>query len=368
MSTELTIDQAIDIGYSVLNANLNKAEADRIRIVMGEQTYRPLNELWKLAETDGGDLFKFWVSLKDTGNGGHKSHWSADTRNVINTDVEGQVSWAEYSTNMTYNRVELAVAMSRGDLQVYNYLVSKRQKMFAEAASDIMAQLILSPASSTDKFVPFGISTWLSRGTDNTDPAWTGYLGRYNDGSGTTFNSGNITSTSSVNTRWASLYADHNGNLGDNLINLIEECLLMTDFQAPQIPQAVLKDSEITGDNCILLTTKAVIKNMRQLYRKSDDNIGTALALLHNSFSVNGISALYVPQMDTPNTYLWGTNPVYGVKKDRFKIKVLEQNNFIVGKPYQSDVAHNVITVPMDVSYALACDDRRFGGFLISQQ
>jgi hypothetical protein len=130
----------------------------------------------------------------------------------------------------------------------------------------------------------------------------------------------------------------------------------------------VLKDSEITGDNCILLTTKAVIKNTRQLYRKSDDNIGTALALLHNSFSINGISALYVPQLDTANTYLWGTNPVYGVKKDRFKIKVLAQNNFVVGKPYQSDAAHNVITVPMDVSYAMACDDRRFGGFLISAQ
>jgi hypothetical protein len=160
---------------------------------------------------------------------------------------------------------------------------------------------------------------------------------------------------------------DHNGTLGDNLINIIEECLLMTDFQAPMVPQAVLKDSSIDGNNCILLTTKAVIKNIRQLYRKSDDNIGTAVGLLNNSFSINGIPALYVPQLDTANTYLWGTNPVFGVKKDRFKIKVLAQNNFVVGTPYQSDAAHNVITVPMDVSYAIGCDDRRFGGFQISQ-
>ena len=197
---------------------------------------------------------------------------------------------------------------------------------------------------------------------------WSGYLGRYNDGSGTTYAVVTITSSSSVLPRWASYYADHNGRFGDNLLNLLARATRKTHFIPTMIPTVVAKETPpspyryYSNDN--------VIGNLEALARKMDDNVGPDLAKYFGRVLYKSIPFIYVDFLDNSSSYseIMGTDPIYGVNHDFFKIRVLRENDFALGKPTPRDGSHNVLTVPLDLSLAITCTNRQRAGFLISQQ
>jgi hypothetical protein len=365
---DITIDHAVDIGYATLQ-NYAKP-SDRLEMTFNEACYTPVNDWFTKdkMQLDGGDMVKFYITLSDTGNAKHIGLWEEDSDNVVNTDEEGTVNWTHATTNMSYNRVELGMNMGKGDIQVYNYLNGKRKNMFREFAEMLQTVAFLTPTSSTDKKNPHGIPAWLSIGTDNATGSFTGYSGRYNDSNtpGTAYNVGGIASSSSNHARYASYYADHNGTLGDNLIKLLDRATRKTHFIPPVVPEATGKES--TWGNFRYYSNDNVIGNLNMLLLKSDDAVGMDLGKYAGLTIFKRIPFIYVQQLDTANTSVYGTDPIIGVNHDYFYPVILESNNFVIGKPSPRDQQHLVLKVHLDLSYAYVCTNRQRAGFLINQQ
>jgi hypothetical protein len=101
-----------------------------------------------------------------------------------------------------------------------------------------------------------------------------------------------------------------------------------------------------------------------------DDNVGPDLAKYFGRVLYKGIPFVYVPFLDDSASYstIMGVDPIYGVNHDFFKVRVLRENDFTLGKPTPRDDNHNVLSVALDVSLAITCTNRQRAGFLISQQ
>lgn len=363
---EITLDQAIDFGYSTLW----RLRKDRLAMTFGTGHYELFN-MWmgEKAERDTGDRIQDYVTLRDTGNGKHITLWEEDIDNTVNTDEEIVVDWSNYTTNLSYNRIFLGRNMGN-NRRVYNYLKGKMDNMYREAAEDIQSALVYTPTGATDKRNPHGLGSWLALGTADTEGGWTGYSGRYNDGSGTTYNLGGIASSSSSNARWASYYGDHDGSLGDALLTKLFVATTKTKFIVPIIPKKGKIDETTGFGNFRYYTNMNVLKNLETLLRKSDDKIGSDLGKYAGVIVYRGIPMMYVEELDSATAAdiaFRGTDPIYGVNHDYFKVTIDSANDWVIGKPFPRDRQHNVLKVTCDVSYTVHSPNRQRAGFLLSE-
>jgi hypothetical protein len=361
--SDITVEQAVDVGIATLASYRKEA----LEMTFNDISHELYNTWMQSAERDSGDSIKDFITLKDTGNAKMISLWEEDTHNVVNTDEEIIVRWAHATTNMDYSRLELA--MNTGNkVRIYKYLTGKQLNMYREFGELLQVKLILPPSKAADKKNPHGLASWLSLGTDGSTGGWNAYQGRYNDGSGTLYDVGGISCSASDKPRWASYYADHNGQFGDNLLDIMARATRKTHFIPTMLPVAVAQETKpqpfryYSNDN--------VIGNLEAIARKMDDNVGPDLAKYFGRVLYKGVPFVYVPFLDDSATYssIMGTDPIYGVNHDFFKVRVLRENDFTLGTPTPRDDDHNSLSVALDVSIAITCTNRQRAGFLISQQ
>lgn len=337
-----------------------------LQLTLARPTYAFLNMTLGDTVEITGDKIETPIVLRDEGNAQHIDNpWKEDTHNVENITEMATSNFVQATGNVSYNAVEMD--HNKGPERVFDLLKAKVQNAIREMADDIQPKLILSPTSATDKSNPTGMAAWFPLGTDNDTGDWTAYSGIYNDGAGTTFNAGGISSAAGVanNSRWASYYADHNGNLGDNLLDLIDKASIKLAFINPIHPEAVGSATKWSGFK--FLTNLNVILNIRQLQRKADDGM-IRLEKYQNVPLLNGIPMLYVPEADTARTSLYGTDPFWGINMDIIKVYVLRGWKFRKTGPLRAPDQHNTYRTYWDLRYQIHCPDRRRGGFLISQQ
>lgn len=342
-------------------------DSDRLEMTFKEASYQAVNDTFGKDKSTltGGDRIEGFITLSDTGNAKHISLWEEDSDNVVNTDKKWEVNWTHATTNMSYNRIELGYNMG-DDIKVYDYLNGKRKNMYREFAELLQDALFQTPTSATDSKNPHGFPSWLSQGTDDSDGGFTAYSGRYNDGSGTAYNLGGIASSASSNPRWAAYYADTNGQLGDNLLTILDEATIRTNF----IPPVIVEETgpRHSFSNYRYFTNIKIMKNLNHLMLQSDDKVGPDLGKYHGVTHYKGAPFIYVEKLDTANTSTYGTDPLIAVNLDYIKVKVLSANNFVVGRPRPRDQQHNVLKVDCDLSYAICSTNRQRSGFLINQQ
>lgn len=361
MSSEITIEQAIDLGYATLPA----MRKDNLQMTYGLNNCSLYNEFFQKADRTSGDGIEEFITLEDTGNTQMTGLYQEVTNNVVNTDSKITAKWSHVTTNLCYDRRELAMNAGN-DVKIYDYFNGKMKNMFREFAETLQLKLLLTPSSAADDKNPHGIFGWLTLGTDNSTGGFTGYLARYNDGSGTTYSAGGIASSATVKPRWASYYADHNGKLGDNLVSLLCTAIRKTHFQPATLPRAYGREE--SWGNFRIYTNDAILQNLEALARATDDKIGGDVTKYFGSILIKGTPVVYLEELDTARTTIYGTNPIVGVNWDHFRAKVLTGNDFVIGKPRQRDNMPNVLTVDLDLSFATIDDNRQVSGWLISQQ
>jgi len=206
---EITMEQAIDVGYSVFAAH----KKNDLQMTFAKTNYQALNDCFGKDKTilQGGDQIKSWITLKDTGNAKHVgTGWDADSHNTRNINVEVVSKWKQATTNIDYSRIELGYTQD-DKLRTYRYLQGQKLNMFREFADLLYDSMWSTPTSATDNLNPNGFPAWLSAGTDDSEGDWTGYQAQYSDGSGTAYNIGTVECASGTNDRWASWYGDHKG-------------------------------------------------------------------------------------------------------------------------------------------------------------
>lgn len=362
---DISIEQAIDIGHATLE-NYAKP-GDRLEMTLKEANYQAVNDFFGKDSDSlkGGDRIEGFITLADEGNARHVGLWEEDSDNHLNTDTQWSVNWTHANTHMSYNRIELAMHMG-DDLVVYDYLNGKRKNMYREWAQLLHEAIFSSPTSSTDKKNPHGFPSWLSQGTDGSAGGFTGYMGRYNDGSGTEYAKGGITASSTVKPRWASYYADHGGNIGDNLLTILDSAIRKTGFVPPILMEEVAPKQ--TFNNYRYFSNDNVSGKLNHLALLSDDKVGPDLTKYHGRPVINGVPVIYVQLLDTANTNTYGTDPIIAANLDYIKCFILAANNMVLGKPKERDNHHNVLKVNLDLSYAICCTNPQRAGFLINEQ
>jgi len=358
----ITMRNAIDVGYSVFEAH----KKDDLQMAFANSNYQALNDCFGKDKMilSGGDRIKSWITLKDTGNARMVgTGWGEDAHNYVNTDTEVVSEWCQATTNMDYSRIELGYCQD-DKLRTYRYLQGKKENMFREFADKLYEKTWSSPVNAADELNPEGIPAWLPVGTD-TEGGFTGYQAQYS-GTGTAYNIGGVSCSSTDKPRWASYYGNHNGELGDNLIDLIDSAMMSTKFHTPAIPHKIDKDTNM--HNFRFFTNKKVRRNINAYLRKNDDRIGSDFAKYSGTPFYQGIPVIYVEPLDTDTANLWDADPLYGVNMDYFKTYVSKANNFATLGPRERDPSHNILSIYLDLSFCFHCKNRQRLGFLLSNR
>jgi hypothetical protein len=350
----------------LVNATLNKFEKDKLQMTFAKVSNELFNTMFEEAPEDGeGDRLSWDLTLSDTGNAKMTGLFGEDSKNVKPTDTKGYANWVMGTTNVSFD-VRAEAFNSGSEVRIYNELDGKIANMYREFGDMLNPLLLTTPISSADKMNPVGISGWLPLGTDDSEGGFTGYTACYNDGAGSTFYPDTITTSANVNPRNASYFADHNGKLGDNLINLIDSASISTHFKPARLPKNLA--NRVDWGNLRYLTNKKVKLNIIQQMRKNDDSIGMDLTKYQNEWVLNGSPLIYVDELDTANGYLWGTDPVYAINTMHIFLKCVKGWKFKLGKAVQDGDCVHAFTIPLDVMFAIGCNCRQQAGYLISQK
>jgi len=364
----ITIDAAIDLGY----ATLEEFDKDTFEMALKHQTYEVLSQWFAKdkVQTDGGDRVTRHVSLRDTGNAAQVRMYETDTPNVTNVAEIVKVEWTHHQNSFSYSVKELA--MNKGNKnRIYSLLKMRRMNCLRESADMLEELAWKTPTSAVDDRNPFGIPGWLVQ--PDSDPtgavgSFIGYVPDYttaDDSASAATTCGNIACSATTNPRWANYYEDHQGNLDDTLLKRLRRSFRKTKFQTPTIAREAI-DPKSNFSKFRLYTNSAVLDELEEIATKSDDRIGYDLGKYAGATIFKGVPFLYVDVLDTELTYVGGGDPIYGVNHNHFYPVVLDGENFRMNKPMSKVGQHNVLTVYLDLSYAYICDNRRTGGFLIS--
>jgi hypothetical protein len=321
------------------------------------------NTFWKNFVKTVGDQLEGYITLDSEGNARHSGHWANDVTVKKNINKKFTLDWVHADNSMAWNLIEMDINQSPA--RIYNAWEQQYNACIRDLVEHIFPILFTGQTSSSDADRPMGICSWLTIGTDNSTGGWTGYSGHYNDGStpGTTFNRAGIASSASSNSRWASWYADHSGDLDDSLLTILDGATMDLNFEAPLVPEGLPMDKCVFTIN----TTKNVRQKLNLFYAKSDDNMGYHPNSHFNTPTFNGIPLVHCPPLDTANTSVYGTDPLIGINHKLLYPVVLKGWNFKISK-HPSSNKHNVITLFMDLEYQIWCENPRHAGFLINQQ
>lgn len=359
MNGPLTVHEYADLA----NATLPKITKDKLAMTFSKVSNELANVLFEKASRDGYGKYLTWpVTLKDTGNAKMTGLFDKDTKNVVPTDTEGSTRFVMATTNVSYD-IRSEAFNSPDEVRIYNELESKIDNMYREFGDLLNSRLLLTPTGADDKLNPVGIAGWLPEGQKDSRGGFTGYSACYNDGNGTAFYPDGIPCSSTVNSRNASYYADHQGKLGDNLIDLIDNAIISTSF----IPMTIVRDlgSKVDWGNLRMFTNKNVLRNLRQMARKNDDNLRVQLDKYRNFDVLAGAPVMYVEELDTPNAYLWGTDPLFALNMNNFFITCVKGWYFTLGNAVVDSL--HTFTIPLDVMFAMGCRNRQQSGFKVSQ-
>ena len=362
----IQIEQAADL----LMGTLAKFKPNQFEIALESQTAEIVNRWFKSDKKviTGGDMVKFYIQLKRSNNATHTRLYDTDDVNVANVMSEGTVKWTHAKTAWAFDVRELA--MNKGNPQrVFNLLEARVKAAYQDLIIELEEAAWRTPTGSTDDLSPHGIPAWLVQAdADSETGDFTGYVGDYTtsaDAESAYSTVAGLSCSSTTNPLWANYYADHNNNLDDTLIKVLSKAVLMTNFETPTVAGEAL-DPKSNFSNFRYYTSSNVILELEEVARQSDDKVGYDLGKYAGAVIFKGIPFKWVKDLDTELTYARGADPIYGINHNHFYPVVLADNNFRKTKPTAKNGSHNVMEGFIDLSYAYVCDNRRTGGFLIS--
>ena len=313
----------------------------------------------------GGDSLEGHITLDSEGNARLVGIWDQDTLVKKNIQRKYTAYWRQAKGGMLWNLMETSI--NSGAEKIYDVLESQYKSAVKDIIETVYLSLLTGPTAATDDDSPLSLNSWLRVGSANSTGGWTGYRARYNDSSttpGTAFDVGGLTSSASVNTGWASYYADHLGNIDESLLSLLDTAVRKLNFHAPVVPQSVGGENGLV--NFSMYTSDNVLKKLNTFYAKADDNMGYNRDSHWGTPTFMSIPFAYCDILDTARPGLYGTDPIFGLNHNNIYPIIHSDWNFkeIEGKdPNRAVVLQKLIYL----RYQMWCENPRWAGFLVSQ-
>ena len=353
---------------TLLNATDDDFEPNKLAMTLNHKKYEVTNIIlpqYKKLRT--GTSYTSHIQLEDATNGAHTGMFFVqDQVNLYETDQTIESSYRHYINSCSYDEAQLDI--NSGDrAKRYDYIKSQRMAMYRKIGDDLKEKFWSAPSSATDTTNPIGPFGWLVLGTNNSTGDFSGGDPYYLDGN--TYSAGG--KATGTYTKWKNFYADHNGDLGEALLELMGTCNRKTDFELPIVPNARQQvDGIVTNGSSKLVyyTSDNVIKNVEKIARNSDDRIGYDLGKYAGETTYKGIPFRYNDIFDTASTYLYGTDPVVAINWN-IMYPVVVKNWYFRSKVANHPFAHNCFNEFVDLYWCgVHCENRQMTGWLISQQ
>lgn len=355
-----------DLALDIWNATLqNIVTAKPALANFAYRKYSLFNIFFRNAmKVKGGDQLEGHITLDSEGNARLVGIWDQDTLVKKNLGRKYTADWRQAKGGMLWNLMETSI--NSGAQKIYDVLEVQYDSAIKDIIDAVYLTLLTGPTSATDGDSPNSLNTWLRVGTASSTGGWTGYQSRYNDGStpGTAYDTAGLTSSSSVNTGWASYYADHLGNIDESLLSLLDTAVRKLSFQAPVVPKTVGAENGLTDFS--MYTTNNVISKLNTFYAQSDDNMGYNRDSHWGTPTFKSIPFAYVDILDTARLSLYGTDPIFGVNHREIFPIIHTDWNFkeIDAKDPNRAV---VLTKLIYLRYQMWCNNPHEAGFLVSQ-
>lgn len=313
----------------------------------------------------GGDQLEGHITLDSEGNAKHVGIWDADSLTKKNINRKYTLDWRTSTGGMMWNLMETSI--NSGAEKIYDVFEQQYKSAIKDVCEDIYLKILTGPTSSSDVTNPYSVFSWLPFGTAESTGGWTGYDGHYNDGSGSsaaTFDRGGISSSAATNSGWAGYFADHQGNIDEDLLSILDQAVLDLGFQAPVIPETVGQENGLV--NFSMYSSRNVITKLNQFYAKADDNMGYNRDSHWGTPTFKQIPFVYVDILNTARTSVYGTDPIIGFNHDMIYPVIHSDWNFTQTER-EDPFRHNVLNSFIDTRYNVFCENPHEAGFLISQ-
>ena len=356
---EIEFSDALDIGFATLWDIRRKKPP---LATYAYSTYQFYNTFFKGNVKTVGKALEGHVTLDSELNAGHQGFWDADALIKKNINKRYRLDWRLASGGMMWNLIEQMI--NSNPAAIYDVWAQQYDSCVKDLVEEVFDAIMTGPTSSGDTEHPYSIFSWLGLGTHTSTGGFTGYYGTYNDGSttGAAFDKGGIASSSTSNSDWASYYGDHDNNIDDSLLTMLDTANRKLNFQAPTVPEK-LPMEKVSFAN---YTTNNVIEKLNTFYAKSDDNMGYRPNAHYGTPSFNRIPMVYCPPLDTANVSVYGTNPILGLNHSVIYPVILKGMDFKITKRPDSN-RHNVMSLFMDLVYNIWCNTSpKYAGYLLS--
>lgn len=353
-----TFAQALDVKKGTLEAILRRSPP---LATYAYSTYQFWNTYFKGNVQYVGDKLVGNVTLSSEGNVSTGGFYSPDALVKKNINKKYELEWKRSSAGMLYSLIEQDI--NKSPLQIYNVTEQQEKSMVKDLVEEVMLNCLVGATSSSDEDSPYSVTNWLSLGTDGNTGGFSGYYSQYNDGSttGASFLKGGI--NGSTYSDWASYFSDHEGNIDDSLLTLLDLANLELNFQPPVIPRSLPMERVVFA----CYTNKNVISKLNAFYAKADDNMGYHPTSHYGTPVIsNGIPLVYCPPFNTANTSVYGTDPIIGINHNVLYPVILKDWNFRVATRPVAD-NHTMETLFMDLVYQNWCNSSpKYAGYMVT--
>jgi len=354
-------DLALDVWNATLQNIITKKPA---LATFAYNTYQWYNMFFQNAmKVKGGDQLEGHITLDSEGNARLVGIWDQDSLVKKNIQRKYTADWRQAKGGMLWNLMETSI--NSGAQKIYDVLESQYNSAIKDIVEKVYLSLLTGPTGASDETSPNSVFTWLRLGTQASTGGWTGYKSRYNDGStpGTTYDTAGLTSSSSVHTGWASYYADHQGDIDENLLSLLDTAVRKLRFQAPVVPKAIGQENGLL--NFSMFTSDNVLKKLNTFYSKADDNMGYNRDSHYGTPTFMSIPFAYCDILDTTRDSIYGTDPIVGLNHSNIYPVIHQDWNFreLDAKDPNRAV---VLQKLMYLRYQMWCENPKYAGFLLS--
>ena len=354
---EVTFSQNLDIAYATLWDIRRKNPPLATYAYPNYQFY---NTFMRGNVKTVGKALEGHTTLVSEGNATHSGFWAQDDLIKKNINQRYRMDWAKASGGMMWNIIEQDINQSPA--QIYDVWKQQYNSCVKDMVEEVLDAIINGQNSSSDTNRPYSVFQWVGLGTHTSTGGFTGLYGCYNDGStpGTAFDKGGI--SASTYSDWASYYADHDNNIDDSLLTILDTATRKLNFQPPVIPEKLPMEKV----NYAMYTNDTVIKNLNAFYAKADDTMGYHPDAHYGTPAFNRIPMIYTPPLDTANVSVYGTNPILGLNHNFIYPVILRNWDFRIEKQ-KANLRHTVMELYMDLVYQIWCDSSpKYAGFLAS--
>lgn len=336
-------------------------------VALDYQNYPVCNQWFRgdKVQIHSGTSIERNIILDTSGNARHVRLYQKTPINVSDVHFKVTAPWVQIQTYWSIERRELL--RNRKPAMFIDLLKSRRLDATLDMANLLELRAWSTPASASDDLNPRGLPYWLSHREDDVTSAtdnggFSCFTVRY-VGGGTSGSKGGITTTSSVNTKWANWGAVYTAVNGD-FVKRMRRAFHATSFVAPLLARDLRQGA---ASKFRIYMNLDVLTEYEDLVTSSNENLGKDLDPFHGLTTFKRVPIIYTPQLDnyTTGPNATATDPVFAVNHNHF-FPIVQDGDWMREEDPMSDVEqHNTVTSFVDGSYNYFCNNVRQAGFVL---